>query len=505
MNDKRPRDSLEDKFFRECFEKTPTPSYIWRKQGNDLILINYNIEADEIVNNQMEKFLGIKASELYKDNPEILEDLNNCLDGKVIPPKEIDYHYQSINLSKRLMCSYIYIPPDVVFVHTDIIIIEEEWKTAEQKLRESEERYRNLFENSPYIIALLDIEGKILEVNSIIKELTGYDKAFFIGRNYLELHLYNESLIPNLKKRLKLLKKGEQIEPIEVLFEAKEGRKICLLSHMSKLSLSDEEFILVVVLDITEKKNAEIKLKESELKYREAYNRAEFYKDLFAHDINNILQNIRSANELRQILRNDINKEERLAEVNEIINTQVMRGANLVSNIRKSSLLEEFSKKIKPIQFNLLLESAITFIEKMFQERDIRIRVHPFNANLVVFGNEFILDVFENILINAVKYNQSPIIRIDIDIKKITNKEVNFVQFQFMDNGIGIKDQRKEKIFQRGEDKFNIEGGMGLGLSLVKKILESYKGIIWVENRIEGDYTQGSNFKIIIPEAIETD
>ena len=46
---------------------------------------------------------------------------------------------------------------------------------------------------------------------------------------------------------------------------------------------------------------------------------------------------------------------------------------------------------------------------------------------------------------------------------------------------------------------------MGLGLSLVRKILESYNGKIWVENRIEGDHTQGSNFKILIPEATDND
>ncbi|MBY9005341.1 MAG: PAS domain-containing sensor histidine kinase [Candidatus Lokiarchaeota archaeon] len=502
MNDKKLKYLVDENSYRECFEKNPTPIYVWKKKKDDLILVDYNESADRLVNNQMNMYLGKKASVMYKDNQNILDDLKQCLNGILIPRKKINYKYKSVNYSRILTVSYILIPPDLVFIYTNFLSREEEWRSPEDNLMESEEKYRSLFEKSPYIVALIEKDGKILEVNSRCEEITGYSKNMLIGKNYLNFESYDKSLRPNLRLRLESMMKGEEVDPLEVLFKKKNGDEIWLLSHINKITIYDEDYILGVVLDVTEKKSAEIKLRDSELKYREAHNRAEFYKDLFAHDINNILQNIRSANELRQIFRKNVNKEQKLNEVTDIINSQVIRGANLVSNIRKSSLLEEFSKKIKPIQFNLLLESAITFVEKMFQERDIRIRVHPFNANLKVDANEFILDVFENILINAVKYNKSPIIRIDIDIKKIDIEEMSFIQFHFIDNGIGIRDQRKKIIFQRGQDKLKIDGGMGLGLSLVKKIIESYNGKIWIKDRIEGDYSQGSNFIIHIPEAI---
>ena len=69
---------------------------------------------------------------------------------------------------------------------------------------------------------------------------------------------------------------------------------------------------------------------------------------------------------------------------------------------------------------------------------------------------------------------------------------------EFQDNGKGIANTRKETIFQRGytEEK----SVQGMGLSLVKKIIKNYNGEIWVEDRIKGDHSQGSNFILLIPE-----
>ena len=63
-----------------------------------------------------------------------------------------------------------------------------------------------------------------------------------------------------------------------------------------------------------------------------------------------------------------------------------------------------------------------------------------------------------------------------------------------------MSDSRKEKIFNRGNVEISSVHGMGLGLSLAKKIIESYNGDIWVEDRVKGDHLQGSNFIILIPE-----
>jgi signal transduction histidine kinase len=71
---------------------------------------------------------------------------------------------------------------------------------------------------------------------------------------------------------------------------------------------------------------------------------------------------------------------------------------------------------------------------------------------------------------------------------------------EFIDNGLGISDTYKTTIFQRGELNSRPFYRLGLGLSLVKRLLESYDGEIWVEDRIENDYTKGSKFILLIKE-----
>ncbi len=70
-----------------------------------------------------------------------------------------------------------------------------------------------------------------------------------------------------------------------------------------------------------------------------------------------------------------------------------------------------------------------------------------------------------------------------------------------MDNGIGIPDERKDIIFKRGNRELKGSKGMGIGLSLVKKIIKGYDGKIWIDDKVKNDYTKGSNFILMIPEA----
>ncbi len=248
-------------------------------------------------------------------------------------------------------------------------------------------------------------------------------------------------------------------------------------------------------------KTNEQKLKESEKSYREAYNRAEFYKDLFTHDINNILQNILSGIQLSENYIGDPKNVEKLKKYNNIIKDQIKRGAKLVSNIRNISKLEETEIPIKRIEICSTLEKSITYVENAYQDRNIDIQVDSIGKNLYVQANEFLDDLFENILVNAIKYNENPTVEILVKISKEKKESLNYLKMEFIDNGIGINDSKKSLIFQRGNREETSVHGMGLGLSLVKKIIETYNGKIWVEDRVKGDRTKGSNFIILIPEA----
>ncbi len=245
----------------------------------------------------------------------------------------------------------------------------------------------------------------------------------------------------------------------------------------------------------------ENRLNQSEKKLFEAYNRTEFYKDLFAHDISNILQNVQSSMDLFSIYLEKPDQSEELYNLISIVKNQVNRGATLVSNIRKLSEIEEIEILIEPTSVNDILKNAIEYLKKTYEDREVQIQIDSIDKKYFMKANELLLNVFENILVNSVKYNNNPKIDILIKASKVQINSIDYIKLEFIDNGIGIPDNIKEKVFQRAFIKNKTESGMGLGLSLVKKIIEKYNGQIWVEDRIKGDYSKGSNFIIIIPEA----
>ena len=255
---------------------------------------------------------------------------------------------------------------------------------------------------------------------------------------------------------------------------------------LDELNLSNTEYLFAIK-----------KLEGYKDSLNTAYNRAEFYKDLCSHDINNILQNILSGMQLCKINLDDPHE---IKSIIKIVIDQVMRGSNLISNIRKLSQIEGTKISFKRIEIRNILKKSVDYIKQSYIDKKIKIKVDSVSEQLYIQANELISDVFENILINAIKHNKSAILEIEVMISREQKLGVNYLRFEFKDNGLGIRDPRKENIFQRGYSKNKTAQGMGLGLSLVKKIIENYKGEIWVEDRVIGDFSKGSNFVLLIPE-----
>ena len=105
-------------------------------------------------------------------------------------------------------------------------------------------------------------------------------------------------------------------------------------------------------------------------------------------------------------------------------------------------------------------------------------------------------------MLRLVKYNDNKKKEIFIKNSEIQADGTTFLKLEFIDNGMGIEHYRKEKIFEVGNREYKGGRGMGIGLSLVKKIVESYGGKIIVEDKVPGDYSKGSNFIVLIPKSI---
>lgn len=254
------------------------------------------------------------------------------------------------------------------------------------------------------------------------------------------------------------------------------------------------------ILYAIERQQVKLELELSKKKIEEEFQRANFYKDIFAHDMSNILQGILSVTQLCKIQLMNPNVNNDTVDIIGIIENQIIRGSKLISNVRKLSQLEESITLIQPSEIFSLLKTSINNLKNEFQTHNINIKIHSSYKSVYAQANDLLLDVFENVLINAVKHNENLSVKIAIKISKKKENQISYVKIEFKDNGIGIEDSMKDSIFTRASPDTNYIGGMGIGLSLVKRILDSYKGQIRVEDSFKGDHTKGSNFIILIPE-----
>ena len=116
---------------------------------------------------------------------------------------------------------------------------------------------------------------------------------------------------------------------------------------------------------------------------------------------------------------------------------------------------------------------------------------------MIIRSNELLQDVFDNILTNAVKYDNNA--KIEIDILHELVDDNAYWKLEFRDRGVGVPDANKELVFHRMARCSDSVHGMGLGLTIVNEIVRRSDGRIWVEDRVKGDSSKGSNFVVMLP------
>jgi len=140
--------------FGTIFQSVPLAGFIWRKTGDDFVLVDYNDAAGIFSRGAVARFVGNKASEMYSDMPEIVENLSRCFSEKKTIRHELLYIFRTTDEGRHLVAWYAFVPPDIVSVHTEDIT---ERRLVEEALRENEIKYRSLFDLSLQAIVLTDL------------------------------------------------------------------------------------------------------------------------------------------------------------------------------------------------------------------------------------------------------------------------------------------------------------------------------------------------------------
>jgi signal transduction histidine kinase len=246
---------------------------------------------------------------------------------------------------------------------------------------------------------------------------------------------------------------------------------------------------------------------------------SELLFDLISHDIGSYHQIIQSnLNIVTSIVKrnnNDINGQsyniERILSALTTAKKALDKSQSLVDNIRKLERLYT-QKDLKLILKNLpnAINNAVNTLEQTLNDNNpqgkrIRFslnimdyRNNPTNINII--ADDLVEEIFVNLFSNSLKYTETVEVKIDVLIREYFIGDVKYWMVNVSYYGKGVPDPMKKELFKRFYSKAE---GSGLGLSIVRTLVERYKGKIWVGDRIYEDYTQGTSFGMIFPAAQE--
>ena len=134
-------------------------------------------------------------------------------------------------------------------------------------------------------------------------------------------------------------------------------------------------------------------------------------------------------------------------------------------------------------------------------DRHISIGYTPVHG-CFVSANPLLKDIFNNLLDNAVKHCHDPV-NIEVAVDAVDHEKGRYFRVAVEDNGCGIPDDKKSVIFNRLKRGDTKARGTGLGLYIVRTLVEGFGGLVKVEDRVPGDQTKGARFVVCLPAAEE--
>jgi two-component system, sensor histidine kinase len=221
--------------------------------------------------------------------------------------------------------------------------------------------------------------------------------------------------------------------------------------------------------------------------------RTELYVDIMGHDINNLNQ--LTLGYLEMIKDNSNLTDEQRGMITEALNAS--RGSsNIIDNVRKIQRISEEKRALQREEINDMILECIRDAPK---RDDIKITInYAPRKGLMIMGTALMKEVFCNLINNAIKHASCDVV-VDVRVDEVMRSEKKFYEVSVTDNGHGISDDLKSRLFnrfQRGETKAY---GKGLGLFIVKSLVEQAGGDVKVEDRVPGDYTKGAKFIVSLP------
>uniref|UniRef100_A0A0C1NKQ2 Circadian input-output histidine kinase CikA n=1 Tax=Tolypothrix bouteillei VB521301 TaxID=1479485 RepID=A0A0C1NKQ2_9CYAN len=369
-----------------------------------------------------------------------------------------------------------------------------ERNAAREALQQSEAWFRAIVENSSMGIALVEMHGKIADINPALCRMLGYPQQELCGRNFTDyifnntddLELYQE-LRSGVRERLDM----------ERRILHRDGRLMWAHLRISLIPDTNGEpkFYLVMIEDITERKETELKLLESKDAAEAGSKAKSEFLATMSHELRTPLNAIMGLSQLlQQKIVGSLNDKQK-----EYINCIYSSGEHLlelINDILDLSKVEAGKEELflSPIHINDICNYVISTVSERAIEKGLLLTVEiDEEASFCVADERRMKQMLLNLISNAIKFTEKG--KVTLEVKKLPQG----IAFTVIDTGIGIDSSQFQFLFEpfkQLDSRLSRQyEGTGLGLALTRKLARLHGGDVTVESTLG----QGSRFTLFLP------
>jgi two-component system sensor kinase FixL len=393
-------------------------------------------------------------------------------------------------------------------------------KEAEEKLEKANRKTEQILNSAGEGIYGLDLEGNTTFANSTAEQILGYKEEELLGNlQHAMIHHSKPDGSPYPREECHIyaaLRDGKVHRESEEVFWRKEGTPVPV-EYVSTPIKENGKLVGAVVTfkDISERKRIERMItahtkdlkKANEMLYS-SNKELDDFAYIVSHDLKEPLRGIFNYSSFLKEDYFDKLDEDGRSKL-ETLERLSRRMEALINSILYYSRLGRSEEIFEPVDLNTVLSDTLDNMQSLILESNVDVRVSEHFPK--VFGNKTrIGEVFQNLIANAIKYNDKPDKRVEVgcvlngnengqDALTETGSENPPPVFYVRDNGIGILEKHFDSLFRifkrlNGRNKFS--DGTGAGTTIVKKIIEQHNGKIWLESKVG----EGSTFYFTLGE-----
>lgn len=372
----------------------------------------------------------------------------------------------------------------------------------ENILKQSEEKFNKLFQFAPFSITLSEVTtGKLIDANESFIKTFGYSREELIGRTTLELNLIDSAARAKVIEQL--MQQGS-VRNIEFEVTKKTGEKIPVLVSIEQVMIGNQQYFLNAITDIIDRKKAEEEIHRKNDDLERMNKELQAFAYISSHDLQEPLRKIQTY--ALRILDKDYDtlSESAKGHFNRMQDA-ARRMQTLIEDLLAYSRTGKAERNFENTDLSKILEEVKEELKEDLKEKHATIEASDMCiANVIPFQFR---QLMHNLIGNSLKFSKpgnppyikikSSIIKGDAIGKDKLPHQKKYCHISIADNGIGFEPQYSEKIFEvfqrlHGKGQYN---GTGIGLSIVKKIVENHDGIITASSELN----KGATFDIYIP------